>query len=219
MQKKESYRHLLPHFQQAGQSYFVTWCLKDAVPAKALVSYTNQLAALKAEIDIAKANKEEPEAIEEMLYTYRITRKRYLKTFDDILDLEHKQSINLSLPNLTQIIKDTLLNFEGTKIENYAFCIMPNHIHWVFRTFETDAEGNPVYLQDILQSVKRFSANRINEALKRKGSLWQKESFDTTIRDREHQHNAIEYTLNNPIKAGLVKSREEWSGNWCKDWF
>ena len=101
MQKKESYRHLLPHFQQAGQSYFVTWCLKDAVPAKALVSYTNQLAALKAEIDIAKANKEEPEAIEEMLYTYRITRKIYLKTFDDILDLEHKPSINLSLPNLT----------------------------------------------------------------------------------------------------------------------
>ena len=112
-----------------------------------------------------------------------------------------------------------MLNFEGTKIENYAFCIMPNHIHWVFRTFETDAEGNPVYLQDILQSVKRFSANRINEALKRKGSLWQKESLDTTIRDREHLHNAIEFTLNNPIKAGLVKSREEWSGNWCKDWF
>lgn len=104
MQKKESYRHLLPHFQQAGQSYFVTWCLKEAVPAKALVSYTNQLAALKAEIDIAKANKEEPEAIEEMLYTYRITRKRYLKTLDDILDLEHKPSINLSLPHLTKII-------------------------------------------------------------------------------------------------------------------
>lgn len=218
MQKKESYRHLLPHFQQAGQSYFVTWSLKDAVPAKALISYTNQLAALKADIDIAKANKAEPKVIEEMLFTYRITRKRYLKTFDDLLDLEHKQRINLSLTPLTKIIKDTLLYFEGTRIENYALCIMPNHIHWVFRTFETDTDGNPVYLQDILQSVKRFSANHINDALEIKGTLWQKESFDTTIRDRKHLHNAIEYTLNNPVKAGIVKDRKEWLGNWCIDW-
>jgi len=36
MEKKEFYRHALPHFQQPGQAYFVTWSLKDALPAKAL---------------------------------------------------------------------------------------------------------------------------------------------------------------------------------------
>ena len=38
MEKKEYYRRELPHFQQPGQSYFVTWNLKDAVPAKAFVN-------------------------------------------------------------------------------------------------------------------------------------------------------------------------------------
>ena len=39
MEKKEFYRHDLPHFQQPGQAYFITWCLNDAIPAKALLSY------------------------------------------------------------------------------------------------------------------------------------------------------------------------------------
>ena len=50
MEKKEFYRHYLPHFQQPGQAYFVTWCLKDAVPPKALHTYTLKLEMLKSQI-------------------------------------------------------------------------------------------------------------------------------------------------------------------------
>jgi putative transposase len=48
--KKEFYRHLLPHFQQPGQAYFVTWSLKDAVPKKALKRYSNELVKLRLQI-------------------------------------------------------------------------------------------------------------------------------------------------------------------------
>ena len=85
--------------------------------------------------------------------------------------------------------------------------------------FEKDEKGNPVYLQDILQSVKRHTAREINKREGRSGALWQKESFDTTIRNDEHFYNVVEYTLNNPVNAGLVKKRENWLGNFlCKDW-
>ena len=47
MQKKEYYKHNLPHFQQPGQAYFVTWSLKDAVPKHKLRHFTNQLEILK----------------------------------------------------------------------------------------------------------------------------------------------------------------------------
>jgi hypothetical protein len=46
MEKKEFYRQYLPHFQQPGQAYFITWSLKDAVPPKAFASYTQELYAL-----------------------------------------------------------------------------------------------------------------------------------------------------------------------------
>ena len=48
--KKEFYRHLLPHFQQPGQAYFITWNLKDAVPKKALKRYSDELEKLRLQI-------------------------------------------------------------------------------------------------------------------------------------------------------------------------
>jgi len=95
---------------------------------------------------------------------------------------------------------------------------MPNHVHWVLEAFENDNKSNPVYLQDILQSIKRYTAREINKRENRSGSLWQKENFDTTIRDDKHLYYVVEYTLNNPVDAGLVKNRLDWAGNFsCQD--
>ncbi len=59
MEKKESYRRHLPHFQQPGQSYFVTWCIYNAVPAKALNNYALQLKDISHQIDnVDKSDKE-----------------------------------------------------------------------------------------------------------------------------------------------------------------
>ncbi len=85
----------------------------------------------------------------------------------------------------------TLLYWEGQKLQNIAFTIMPDHVHWVVKLYDKDSKGNPVYLQDILQSVKRHSSNRNNKAENRSGKLWQKESFDTTIRNEKHLFNPL----------------------------
>jgi len=53
---------------------------------------------------------------------------------------------------------------------------LAKNVHWVFQLFEKDKEGKPVYFQDILHSVKRFSSNRINKAENSEGALGQKES-------------------------------------------
>lgn len=214
MEKKEAYRHALPHFQQSGQAYFVTWCLKDAVPPKALEYYTKLLNSLQCQIEDAVRRKAEQQLIDDLKTEYYFTRKKYIKAFDDLLHLQHTSIVNLSAPENLAVMREALLFWEGKKLYNYAFCVMCNHVHWVFHTFNEDSEGKPVYLQDILHSVKRFSANKINKLENRSGALWQKESFDTTIRDEKHLYNAIEYTLNNPVAANLIQNREEWQGSW-----
>jgi REP element-mobilizing transposase RayT len=83
------------------------------------------------------------------------------------------------------------------------------------KLFDKDSGSIPVFLQDILHSVKRHSSNKINKAESRSGKLWQKESFDTTIRNEKHLFYAIKYTLNNPVKAGLVSNWRDWKGTWC----
>ena len=268
MEKKEFYKHYLPHFQQPGQAYFVTWSLKDAVPKKALIRYTRKLELLKLQIqgfkdsgaavseppenkkrgsesvspgkecgletaphdcsELGAVNSDSPDLkrgsesaspdnlpeLEKLKKEYYSLRKKYIKAYDDLLDAERIPKINLSKPEHTKVIIETLKFWDGIKLENYAFCVMPNHVHWVFRVFEKDKNGEQVYLQDILYSVKRFSANRINVLENRKGELWQKESFDTTIRDEKHLYFTIEYTLNNPVSAGMVKEWKDWAGCW-----
>ena len=163
MEKKEYHRRHLPHFQQPGQEYFVTWCIKDAVPPKALESYSTQLMNISSEIDILKRNNMDENAISQLKIEYYNIRKKYMKAFDDLLHLQTKYIVDLSKSENTQEVFNALCFWEGTRIENYAISVMPNHVHWVFRVFENNENGEPIYLQDILQSVKRFSSNMINK--------------------------------------------------------
>lgn len=215
--KKEFYRHILPHFQKPGQAYFVTWSLKDAVPKKALVRYSQQLESLKSQIELFKQQNSGKSVVDELIQEYYAARRKYIKAYDDLLDAVKNPAINLSKSENTKILMESIKFWEGKLLKNFAYAIMPNHVHWVLELLENDESGNPVYLQDILQSVKRHSANRINKAENRQGNLWQKENFDTTIRDERHLYYAIEYTLNNPVAAGLVKNREDWPGSGCGD--
>ncbi len=242
MEKKEYYKHNLPHFQQPGQAYFVTWNLKDAAPKKALLRYSKKLEILKSQIEIDRINsvgvadsdprfitseskstapgKKYPEfasSIENLRKEYTALRKQYLKAYNDLLDAEKNPKINLSKSGNLKVLMETLKYWEEKKLKSHAFCIMPNHVHWVFELLKIDEFGESVYLQDIMYSVKRFSASEINKLENRKGELWQKESFDTTIRDEKHLYYAIEYTLNNPVKAGLVEDRMQWTGSWVRE--
>lgn len=53
-------------------------------------------------------------------------------------------------------------------------------------------------VQDIIKSIKHYSALRINHLLGRVGQVWQKESFDRIIRDEQHYQNILKYIYNNP---------------------
>lgn len=231
MNKKEYYKHILPHFQQPGQTYFVTWILKDAIPPHALNRYTEKLAYLKAEIDRFNLGAEvsnlrlnrgwkprhpdvTPE-LQKLITEYNFLRKKYIDAYDELLAVQEKRTIDLSKPEISIIIAEACMFWEAKKLENIAFCIMPNHVHWVFRLKEKDENGKWVYLQDIMHSVKRQTSREINKLTGRRGALWQKESFDTTIRDMEHEYNAVKYTLNNPVKAGFVTDWQVWQGSWC----
>jgi putative transposase len=236
MEKKESYRHMLPHFQQPGQAYFVTWNLKDAVPPKALERYALKLQFLRNELRNAGSNPSgiavsgiavyncenkltrlqtaSPTKTMSLQQEYELIRKKYIKAYDDLLDAARNPAIDLSKPENLAIMIESLMFWENKRLTNMAFTIMPNHVHWVFQLYEKDNEGNPVYLQDILHSVKRFSSNQINKLENRKGALWQKESFDTTIRNDKHLYYAMRYTINNPVKAGLVINSTDWPGTY-----
>ena len=86
---------------------------------------------------------------------------------------------------------------------------MPNHVHAVFAP-NNDEAGRPLALQAIMKSLKRYTSGQANDVLGRQGQFWQYENYDHVIRNAAEWERVITYVLNNPVKAGLVETWEQW---------
>lgn len=212
MEKKLAYSPILPPYP--GQAYFVTICLWNAVAPGALSNYTNSLRELEWKIDYRKKHQQYDRILKELEIDYSQTRRRYFKAFDRLLAKNTDRTIDLNNPEISKIITGGITFWAPSHIENYAWCIMPNHVHWVFRTRERDHEGNPVYVTDILKSVKEHTTRKINSVLEREGPFWLEENFEIAIRDDKRLGRVLDYTLNNPVAAKLVDIPNQWPGSW-----
>lgn len=101
--------------------------------------------------------------------------------------------------NIVGYLKDFFINKHKDIYKLIAFCIMPNHIHLLFK--------QNIELDKIMKTLKGSSSNAINKLLGKKGKFWESGYYDKAIRDEKHFMITYEYIKNNPIKAGLDKDR------------
>ena len=52
--------------------------------------------------------------------------------------------------------------------------------------------------------------------LGRRGALWQHENHDHVVRDKAELTRIVAYVLDNPVRAGLARAREEWNWSYSK---
>ena len=86
---------------------------------------------------------------------------------------------------------------------------MPDHVHVLAQPLPRPG-GGVFNLAEILHSVKRHSARRINQLRGTQGPLWQDERYDRIIRDEAEFLEKWNYIRNNPVKAELASSPEDY---------
>jgi REP element-mobilizing transposase RayT len=80
---------------------------------------------------------------------------------------------------------------------------MPNHVHAILQPHAA--------MPTVMRWLKGRTSRVADQILGRTGTaLWQDESFDHWIRSAEELSDQIEYVENNPVKAALVGSKEQW---------
>lgn len=175
----------LPHWQQPGAAYFVTFRLADAVPKALLDRWQEERAAWL---------RQRPEP-----WTPEMERKyhqRFSGQIEQWLDAGHGSGV-LRDPRCARIVGEALAFFESTRCTQLAWVVMPNHVHTLFVLHE------PWKLETMVHSWKRHAAREINRLCERTGALWQKDYFDRLIRDPVHLANCVRYVRRNPEKARL----------------
>jgi hypothetical protein len=63
---------------------------------------------------------------------------------------------------------------------------------------------------EAVESLERRNLKGCQPRARASRAFWEREYFDTLIRDEEHLKRAVRYTENNPVKAALVAERKKW---------
>ena len=85
------------------------------------------------------------------------------------------------------------------------YVIMPDHVH-LFCRADLGAKALPVFMQ----RWKEWSSKRMARELKLSERVCQEEFFDHVLRSSESYSQKWDYVKENPVRAGLVKSSDEW---------
>lgn len=198
----------LPHWQPAGATFFIAMRLAGSIPKPII----EQIKAQKA-IDIREKQEEFKDDIHKLTTELYVIERRYFGIFDKELD-KSNEPYWLREKAIANEIKASIEFFEGKELNTHAYCIMPNHLHWVF-THKPEAQ----VVWRLLQRMKSFTAKKCNKILQREGQFGEDESYDHIVRDAKKFDNIVLYTLQNPAKAGFVKTWEEWAFSFVEESF
>ncbi|OGN99158.1 MAG: hypothetical protein A2Y58_01100 [Chloroflexi bacterium RBG_13_51_52] len=107
------------------------------------------------------------------------------------------------------IIFNTIRHHADKKYKLYGCVVMKTHVHIVLSPLE-ESKNSYYSLTQIMHSIKSYSANRIQRALNKQGSVWVVENYDRIVRDDDAYYEILNYILFNPVKAGIVHKPEEY---------
>jgi REP element-mobilizing transposase RayT len=92
---------------------------------------------------------------------------------------------------------------EQANIAVGRYVIMPDHVHLFVCGDDEFMLGK--WIGQLKQALAK-AANRSRS----KGQIWQEGSFDHLLRNDESYSEKWNYVRENPVRAGLVKSAEDW---------
>ncbi|MGA0557633.1 transposase [Larkinella sp. VNQ87] len=206
---KIEYRRNLPHLQYVGATFFITFCLKGSLPAEVVRRLVDERQAALRQIQ------QKPPTSDEIVNVH----KRYFAKIDRILDQGTSGNRWLQNRSIAELLADKIKSYDGESYDLIAFCIMPNHVHLVVdssvqleKVSGLSQPDDQHYRQlfTVLQQIKGSTAYGANRMLNRTGAFWQPESYDHVVRNVQELKNIVNYTLQNPVQAGLVTDWRDW---------
>ncbi|MCE9519174.1 MAG: hypothetical protein K8R87_06455 [Verrucomicrobia bacterium] len=187
----------LPHWDQEGATYFITWRTADSIPKEVWEHWRADRAAWLLNHNI------DPDAPGWWLALEKLPEplrkefgRRFARVIEDELDACHGEGA-LRHQGHAQIVADALRHFDGERYTLADFVVMPNHVHLLV--------GGLVYeaMLGQVESWKKWTALQINKRLDRRGRFWQDESFDHLVRSEAAFVKYRCYIAENPAKSKL----------------
>jgi len=192
----------LPHFHRIGATFFITTHLHGSLPFDVLKK-------LKEKRDKQIEATKQKGAVDEEKEIYMIHRA-YFHEFDQLLDACLNSPTHLSNPKVAAVVEACIRKYDQVYYNLVSFTIMPNHIHLILDfslqvkkiiPFEIAKYTNVSKVMNLIKGGSGFEANKI---LGNMGNpFWSNGYYDRYIRNQHHFLGAVNYTINNAVKAKI----------------
>ncbi len=209
LEYKEFYRRKLPHYQPIEAELFITFRLAGSLPEEVIAKLQQEKQQMEKELEKI----DDLQLRKEMQYEQG---KILFAQYDKYLNNTTCGPKWLNDKRIASLVLESIKYRDGKVYHLYDFCVMPNHVHVVFKPILGQDGILPYSMTKIMHSLKRYTAREANKILKREGQFWQHESYDHVVINEKELQRIINYVLNNPVKAGLVESWEDWEWSYCK---
>ena len=160
-------RARLPHWDLDHGTYFITTSLADAVPREARIRIDEERRAYIAEVERRQGLMTKAEEF----VLNQLIRERLEESLD-----AGAGACWMRRPEVAKIVADAITFFDGKRYDLLAWCVMPNHMHLLFRLLTGSIDA-------VMRSLKTFTAREANIALGRTGHFWEAEYYDRTVCD------------------------------------
>ncbi|NEO56312.1 MAG: transposase [Okeania sp. SIO3B5] len=118
-------------------------------------------------------------------------------------------------PAARQIVLDACLFFHGKRYDIFVLVVMPDHVHMLIHPLVKEESQEEYWsVSSIMHSIKSYSAKQILKIMTNIGKVWQSERYDRIVRNDLELTNVWEYIRQNPVKAGLSDSPEDYPFFW-----
>ena len=109
----------------------------------------------------------------------------------------------LAQPRIGEMVAGAIKFYDDKNYQLVDWVVMPNHVHFVYKKPQAS-------MAKVVGCIKSYTTNQINDILGESGRQWQRDYYDRFARKAEHLTNMSNYTLLNPVRAGLVEDPFDW---------
>jgi len=201
------YRHL-PHYHPPNATFFITFRLAGSLPVEAVKQLRDEK---ESELRRLAERFQGRELQQEW---YKLSKKMFAH-YDDCLDRGHGPRW-LSEPRIVEVVKHELHHLHPEFYHLHVYCLMPTHGHLLIDLQDIPQPSLPksgqhyTALSHAMKLFKGRTGYACRKLLGGTGPFWQDESYDHVVRDEKEFERIVDYILNNPVKAGLVKHWQDW---------
>lgn len=200
---KTEHTRKLPHFHRVGATFFITTHLYGSIPfdvLKKLQLKRDKLIEEEREKDSADKDKQ----------IYMI-RRAYFQEYDQLLDACLNSPTHLANPKVAEVVEAELRKYDQQYYNLVSFTLMPNHLHVILDfsiqvknivPFDLELYTN---VSDVMNKIKGSSSFKANKIIGNTGNpFWAISYYDRYIRNTNHYLGAVNYTINNVVKAKIA---------------